>query len=402
MNGSRTVISLSQARALIATRLEPLPAQPAPLAEARGRILCADACAPEDLPAFDRSAMDGYAVALADDSPRFRIVGEIQPGAVPGLKIQRGECARLFTGSQIPQGASQVLMQETVRLEDGFIVPQQRGDATHIRRRGEDARRGEVLLRSGSRLGAGELALLASLGVVRPHVSPPVRVAHFVTGNELIDPAGAPAPGQIRDSNSTLVAVFLRDCSGELVRQERVADDFDLLLAKAREVEHGSDLLLLSGGASVGDYDFGKRLLTALGFQIHFEKVDLRPGKPLVFATRGRQAAFVLPGNPVSHFVTLHVAVRLALEQFTGASPAWPLVEVALAEEFAYRPDARETFWPASVRIENGKLVARACRWQSSGDVTGVTGANALLRFAGTAPAPKAGDRVESLLLELP
>lgn len=396
------LLPLAGARALVAAHINPLPPQPAPLAGAAGRILRADACAPEDLPAFDRSAMDGYAVALDDASPRFRVVGEIQPGAVPGFKIQRGECARLFTGSQIPEGASQVLMQETVRPEDGFIAPQQRSAATHIRRRGEDARRGDVLLRSGSRLGAGELALLASLGVVLPQVSPPVRVAHFVTGNELIDPAAAPAPGQIRDSNSTLVAAFLREHGGALTRQERVADDFDLLLAKTREVENGFDLLLLSGGASVGDYDFGKRLLMSLRFQIHFEKVDLRPGKPLIFATRGRQAAFVLPGNPVSHFVTLHVAVRLALEQFAAAPPSWPLAEAMLAGDFAYRPDARETFWPARVALANGRLVARALRWQSSADVTGLTGANALLQFAGSASAPKAGDAVNALLLELP
>ena len=399
---SPVLLPLAEARVLIAAHTSPLPPLAAPLAEAAGCILRADVCAAEDLPAFDRSAMDGYAVSPGDDSLRLRVIGEIQPGAVSKLKIQRGECVRLFTGSQIPEGAAQVLMQETVRLENGFIEPSPRGHATHIRRRGEDARCGDVLLRSGARLGAGELALLASLGALQPQVSPPVRVAHFVTGNELIDPAHAPAPGQIRDSNSTLVAAFLQQHGGALMRQERVADDFDLLLAKTRAVENDFDLLLISGGASVGDYDFGKRLLTTLGFQIHFEKVDLRPGKPLIFATRGQQAAFVLPGNPVSHFVTLHVAVRLALERFAGALAAWPLAEVLLAEDFAYRADVRETFWPARVAWDNGGLVVRALRWQSSGDVTGLTGANALLQLAGGAVAPKAGDRINALLLELP
>jgi molybdopterin molybdotransferase len=139
-----------------------------------------------------------------------------------------------------------------------------------------------------------------------------------------------------------------------------------------------------------------------LGFEIHFERVHLRPGKPLIFATRGAQAAFVLPGNPVSHFVTLHVAVRLALERFAGVAPGWPRVEVGLAENFAFRPDARETFWPARVAVANGRLVAWARRWQSSGDVTGLTGVNALLQFAGNAEAPQAGDNVNALLLELP
>ncbi|MCX6895263.1 MAG: molybdopterin molybdotransferase MoeA, partial [Verrucomicrobia bacterium] len=379
-----------------------LPPVATPLTAVAGRVLRGDVRAPEDLPAFARSAMDGYALALDDDSPRFRVVGEIQPGVVPKIQIGRGECARIFTGAQIPAGATQVLMQEYVRVEGDFIVPTQRTRVTHIRARGEDARRGDLLLAAGARLGAGELALLASLGVTQPLVSPAVRVAHITTGNELVDPAQTPSPGQIRDSNSTLVAALVQQFGGILARQERVTDDFELLLARARVAADGCDLLLVSGGASVGDYDFGSRLLRALGFQIHFERISLRPGKPLVFATRGGQAAFILPGNPVSHFVTLHVAVRLAMEQFSGSAPMWPEAEARLAEDFAYRPDARETFWPASVRIENGRLVARARRWQSSGDVTGLTGVNALLQFAAGAPQPKVGDSVSALLLELP
>ena len=396
------MITLAEARALITAHVQLLPPVASPLAEVAGRVLRGDVRAAEDLPAFARSAMDGYAVALEDDSPRFRILGEVQPGTAPALEISRGECARIFTGMQIPAGATQVLMQEHVRVEGDFIVPTQRTRVTHIRARGEDAQRGDLLLAAGARLEAGELALLASLGLTQPLVSPAVRVAHITTGNELVDPGQAPQPGQIRDSNSTLVAALVRRYGGILARQERVADDFDLLVARARAAADGCDLLLVSGGASVGDYDFGSRVLRALGFQIHFERISLRPGKPLVFATRGGQAAVILPGNPVSHFVTLHVAVRLAMEQFSGSPPAWPVAEARLAEDFAYRPDARETFWPAGVRIENGRLVARAHRWQSSGDVTGVTGVNALLQFAAGTPLPKAGDRVSALLLELP
>ncbi len=396
------MISLAEARALIAEKISPLPPSLAALEMAFARVLREDVRADADLPAFDRSAMDGYAVALDDASEKFRITGEIQPGAAPSFKINRGECARIFTGAQIPEGASQVLMQEDVRVENGFIVPTQRSRATHIRQRGEDAHQGDLLLKSGTRLGAGELALLASLGVVSPKVSPPVRVAHFTTGNELVPPSATPQAGQIRDSNSALVAAFIRQFGGELSRQEIVPDDFGLLREKVLRDEDNFDLLLISGGASVGDYDFGEKLLSALGFTIHFENINLRPGKPLVFATRGEQAAFILPGNPVSHFVTLHVAVRLALEKFSGVNASWPLVKIPLAENFEFRPDARETFWPARTEIRNGELVVRALRWQSSGDVTGLTGVNVLIQFAGHSPAPKAGDTVPVLMLEVP
>lgn len=396
------MISLAAARALIAEHISPLPAVATPLAGALGRVLRQDARAKEDLPGFDRSAMDGYAIASGGDSEKSRVVAEIQPGAAPETKIHRGECARIFTGAPIPAGATQVLMQENVRVEGDFIVPLEKSRATHIRRRGEDARKGDLLLKSGTRLGAGELALLASLGVARPKISPAVRVAHLATGNELAAPDQKLKRGQVRDSNSPLVAAFVRQFGGEIVRQERVADDFSLLLKKAHALKNVFDLLLLSGGASVGDYDFGKKLLSDLGFRVHFTAISLRPGKPLVFATRGKKAAFILPGNPVSHFVTLHVAVRLALEKFSGANVSWPLAKIRLAENFEAKPGNRETFWPARVEIQNGELVARPLRWQSSGDVTALAGANALLQLPAGAQPPGAGKDVSVLMLEVP
>jgi len=195
---------------------------------------------------------------------------------------------------------------------------------------------------------------------------------------------------------------LVRQFGGEIVRQERVPDEFDLLLKKARAVKNAFDLLLLSGGASVGEYDFGKKLLSVLGFKTHFTTVNLRPGKPLVFATRGKQAAFILPGNPVSHFVTLHVAVRLALEKFSGANVAWPRAKIQLAENFEAQPGGRETFWPARMEIDNGELVARPLRWQSSGDVTALAGAKALLHLDAGAQPPKAGEDISVLMIEAP
>jgi molybdopterin molybdotransferase len=388
------MISLTEARALIAEKILPLAATTAPLDAADGRVLRQEVFAGEDLPGFDRSAMDGYAIAADDTSEKFLIVGEIQPGAEPKHKIGRGQCARIFTGAPIPAGASQVLMQEDVRIEGNFMVPARKSVMAHIRHRGEDARKGDLLLKSGIRLSAGELALLASLGVTRLKLSPLVRVAHIVTGNELAGPGGKLKAGQVRDSNSVLVAALVRQFGGEMVKQERVADNFDVLLKKAGALKKSCDVLLVSGGASVGDYDFGKKLLGALGFHIHFTAISLRPGKPLVFATRGKQAAFVVPGNPVSHLVTLHVAVRLAFERLAGARVTWPVAKVRLAEPFDFQPAGRETFWPACVEIINGKLVARALRWQSSGDVTGLIEVNALLQLEAGAKAPKAGEGI--------
>lgn len=396
------MITLANARALIAEEISPLAAVSTPLALAAGRVLRQDILAKEDIPGFDRSAMDGYAIVADDPSEKFKVVAEIQPGAPSKRKIGRGECARIFTGAVIPVGASQVLMQENVQVENGFMVPRERTSSSHIRKRGEDARKGDRLLKSGTRLAAGDLALLAGLGITTVKVSPPIRVAHFATGNELVAPGKKLRPGQIRDSNSMLVAELVKDFGGEMVKQERVADDFDLLLKKARALRNSCDLLLMSGGASVGDYDFGKKLLTTLGFKIHFSVINLRPGKPLVFATRGKQTVFVIPGNPVSHLVTLQVAVRLAFEKLAGAEGSWPLAKVRLAEAFDHRAAARETFWPARLEIKNGELVARALRWQSSGDVTGLAGVNALLQLDANTEVPKAGENISVLMLDVP
>ncbi len=199
----------------------------------------------------------------------------------------------------------------------------------------------------------------------------------------------------------------MRQFGGELVAQQRVADDFDWLLSRVRRLKSAFDLLLVSGGASVGDYDYGRRLLGELRFKVHFTAINLRPGKPLVFATRGRQAAFILPGNPVSHLVTLQVAVRLAAERLAGAQPSWPVVNARLAERFEFKAGKRETFWPARVTAEpagpvGGRLVVRARGWQSSGDVTGLTGVNGLIQLAAGTGAPRAGDEVPVFLLDVP
>jgi len=393
------MLSLAAARTLIAEKIVPLDVVALPLAEAHGRWLREGVAAEEDMPAFDRSAMDGYAIGAEDRSERFRVVGEVQPGSVPSVVVGPGECARIFTGAQIPAGAGQVIMQEEVERDGEWMTCAQRGAKTWIRRRGEDARWGEVLLRAGVRLGAGELALLAQLGIMLPRVSPAPRVVHCATGNELVDPASRPAAGQIRDSNSTLVAALLADCGARLIRQGRCGDTLETLVAEVTAAGEAWDALLISGGASVGDYDFGVRALEALGFTIYFRQINLRPGKPLVFATRGRQVAFVIPGNPVSHFVTFHTAIRLALECLEGVPPSWPLAQVELGMDFPAPPDARETYWPTHVEIRDGALRAHPLAWQSSGDLRGLVSANALLPIApGTGPM-SAGARAECLLL---
>ncbi len=395
------MISLDEARALIAQQVQPLDPVSRPLDQARGRVLRADVIAPEDLPAFDRSAMDGYAVAIDDRSERFRVVAEIQPGAGAPVKLGPGECARIFTGAAIPEGGSQVIMQEDTEREGDFMKPTRRTAATHIRHRGEDARQGSVLLTAGTRLAPAELALLAHVGITEPHVSPAVRAVHFTTGNELVAPTSQPAPGEIRDTNSTLISGLLAERGARLVHQSRCEDSLEALAGAIEATGTDTwDLLLISGGASVGDYDFGARALERLGFTIHFRQMNLRPGKPLIFATRGRQTAFVIPGNPVSHFVVFQTAISRAIECLEQATVSWPLASVRLVAEIIDGPNPRETWWPAHVALTASAFVAQPLAWQSSGDLCGLASVNGLIRIPPRSQPFAAGANVDCLLLD--
>ncbi|MDQ3624815.1 MAG: molybdopterin molybdotransferase MoeA [Verrucomicrobiota bacterium] len=398
------MISLAEARAIIARSVLPGRPAPMPLAYTSGRVLREETRADQDYPPFDRSAMDGYAVRSrkkGNAAERFRVIGEVRPGNTLDRALAEGECVRIFTGGVVPAEASQVVTQEDVRREGEWIVLTRRSTATHIRRQGEDAKAGQLLLPAGSRLRPSDTALLAQIGRTRPFVSRLPRVVHLVTGSELVAPEQTPKPGEIRDSNSALVSTLLRDAGALCVWQERARDELDVMTCKVGSLRPDTwDLLCISGGASVGDYDFGKQMLRELGFTLHFEGVDLRPGKPLVFGTRRKKAAFVLPGNPVSHFVTFHVAVRVALDRLVGLEPAWPLVEIEVAGAPPASSDARETYWPAHLHILEGRLRVRPLQWQSSGDLCGLVSANALIQLLpGTGPL-NADAPVHCLLLD--
>jgi molybdopterin molybdotransferase len=395
------MIPLSEARQRIRESVTPLPVECVPLTDVLGRVLRENIVAAEDVPAFDRSAMDGYAVIQGDRATAFRLVGEVQPGEGCASEVREGECMRIFTGARLPPGASAVLMQEDVERQGEWVIPVRSARARNVRLRGEDARAGDLLLREGVRIGAVQASLMAQMGLTHLSVGRRPRVLHLVTGSELVDPGQVPAPGQIRDSNSTLVAGLVADAGGVLVWQRRVADRLEEFLEAVRGIpEEAWDLLLISGGASVGDYDFGARALECLGFETRFHGVRLRPGKPLAFAQREGQCAFLLPGNPVSHWVVFEVAVRLAMERMQGALEEWVLVSLPLASDLKGASDRRETFWPGILRVVEGALAVEPVAWQSSGDLCAIGRANLMLQVPPESGPKMRGTPVNCLLLK--
>ncbi|NJK90566.1 MAG: molybdopterin molybdotransferase MoeA [Blastochloris sp.] len=275
-----SLLPVADAVARLLSGVTTLPSEAVPLDQAHGRVLADDLVCGEDRPAYDRSAMDGYAVA-GDTPARFEVVGEVPAGGIHPQPLAPGQAVRIFTGAAVPVGATRVVPQEVVRVE-GPRIQVDRMPGTHfIRHRGDDARPGHLLLPGGTRLRAPELALLAQEGVVRPQVIRRPRLAHLVTGSELVDPSAAAGPGTIRDTNASLVAGLALESGMEWVGRERVGDEFGMARAALHRLAAGNpEFIVVSGGAGPGDHDLGRRLLEDLGMEVVFHGVDLRPGKP--------------------------------------------------------------------------------------------------------------------------
>jgi len=395
---------MDEALQIIRAKCAVIDARRIPLKESHRRILRENVLAKEDAPPFDRSAMDGFAVRMNDPSGQFSVVDEIRAGAWKPRSLQVGQAVRIYTGAPLPCADLTVLMQEDVAVEGETMRPRahSRSAERNIRFQGEDARRGALLVPAGRRLDAGEIAILASAGYAHPLVSRAPLILHYVTGDELAAPDAALAPGQIRDCNSAIMRALLAN-DGLDVEAGRLPEDYERSLGCLRaDLESTADALLISGGASVGAHDYTRRLLEALGFEIHFTQVRVRPGKPLIFATRGAQMAFGIPGNPLAHFVCHPLFIRTALNRMQGLNSVPRFFNGFLADPLECEPGPRETFWPARLELARRGFTLHALRWESSGDITVLNGVQALMRVPpDTGPQP-AGAEISFLPLHWP
>jgi len=391
---------VSEALDLILSHATLMTAEPVPLRDALHRVLRADAQADMDSPPFDCSSMDGYALRSADAGELLEIVAEIQAGTAQKFEIQRGQCARIFTGAGVPAGADCVLMQEEAVLEGGRLRAPKIAVSENIRKRGENCRAGDVIVKSGQLLAPVDLAALASCGITQPLVSSRPRVVHFVTGNELVYPSKKPEGSQIRDSNSILIASLVASHGAELLHHAHMPDCMETSM-QAMAGHDDFDVMFISGGASVGDYDFARPLLEKAGFEILLQQINMRPGKPLIFAVRGKQLAFGIPGNPVSHAVIFHLMFAPLFRAMLGVPGLPVIMQGHMEEDFSFRPNPRETYWPCRAAWRDGAFRLRKLQFRSSGDITGVSGMNALLRIPSNHPgAMKQSDTVDFVWLE--
>jgi molybdopterin molybdotransferase len=405
-------LSIAEARRAVLARVEAvLPAQPVPLDQALGRVLAADVVAREDVPGFDNSAMDGFAVRAADTdgagpgSPvTLRVAQESRAGVPAERDLQAGEAFRISTGGVLPAGADAVIrIEEVAERDDGISFEVDADPGRDIRRAGEDIRAGATVLRAGTVLGAAELGVLASLGVPEPSCARRPRLALVCTGDELLGPEEPMRPGGVRNSNAHTIPALAGGAGAEVVANERCPDDPDAT-REALERALEADVAVVCGGVSVGPHDHVKDAFNALGVAQEFWGVALRPGRPTWFGVRcdgpgtGGALAFGLPGNPVSAFVTFVLFVRPALRVLAGADPGTDTATATLAAAVP-RLAKRDQAVRCDLELTDDGWVATPTGPQASHILTSMLGADALaVVAAGQEPAP-AGERVQIELL---
>jgi molybdenum cofactor synthesis domain-containing protein len=401
------MIPVTDAIRIVVEKTEPLGAERVPLGEALGRVLAEDVFADTDLPPFDRAQMDGYAVRSEDlrETPaRLCVVGEAAAGGGWRGTLRPGEAVRIMTGAPRPAGADSVQQVEVTRETDGgaFVEIERATEPGQFYvPRGSEVRAGERVLAAGEEINAARMAVLASFGYAEVPVRRRPRVAVLATGTELVPVGEKPGEDQIRDSNSYSLAAYARLAGASVERLPFAGDDPELLRVEIERAAARSDLLVLSGGVSMGRYDFTKAALHALGAELFFERVALRPGKPTVFARLpGGALVFGLPGNPVSVSVTFNLFARTALRVMQGAHDPTPLEETAVLSRPAKGAAERASYLPAALSTDpEGRLLAEPLRWGGSSDFVAFARATALVIVDAGVKVVEAGSVVKVVRL---
>ena len=400
------MIPVSEAIRIVLQHSPRLEFEAAALGEALGRILAEDIIADSDLPPFDRAQMDGYAVRAADVAAapaRLRIVGESAAGAGWHHEMKTGEAVRIMTGAPVPKGADAVQQVELTREVDSgsqveILEPVAAGRS--IVKQAAEIKAGETVLRAGEDINAAMIATLASFGYAQVKVGRRPRVAVMATGSELVDVDKKPGTDQIRDSNNYTIAAYATLAGATVERWPLAGDDTEELKKQIKQAVATSDVLITSGGVSMGVYDFMKPALKELGAEIFFERVALRPGKPTVFARLGTTLIFGLPGNPVSVAATFNLFARAALRKMQGAKQPGLIEETAVLARAVKGSVDRESYLPAILRTdEKGTLLAEPLKWGGSSDFVAFAHATVLISVPAGVRGLTVGERVRIVRL---
>lgn len=401
------MISVSEAVQIVRQQTKILGTEKVDLPFALGRVLAQDVVADSDLPPFDRSQMDGYAVRAADTTSApvsLRIVGESAAGKGWHQQMNSGEAVRIMTGAPVPEGADSVQQVElTHELKDGTVVELLAAvePGRSIVKQGDEIKAGEIVLRGGVTINAAMMAVLAAFGYAQVEVAKRPRVAVAATGSELVTVDEQPGQDQIRDSNNYSISAYAELTGAVVQRLPLIRDETSLLKRQIADAADSFDVVVTSGGVSMGVYDVTKNALKELGAEIFFERVALRPGKPIVFARLpGGALFFGLPGNPVSVSVTFNLFTRTAILAMQGANePVLKQETVMLARAVKGTMD-RESYLPAQLMTnDDGELVAFPLKWGGSSDFVSFALTTALVIIPAGVKSVEAGSLVKAIPL---
>jgi molybdopterin molybdotransferase len=402
------MISVEEALERILAQITPLPVTSVPLPQALGLVLAEDVIAQEDIPPFANSAMDGFALLSKDSQPRdgqpprLRITGEVAAGYVADHAVEEGTTMRIMTGAPVPPGADTVIQVELTRSENPEWVEIQQAvpPGNNIRPAGEDMRRGQKILSRGSEIGPWEIGVLATLGWATVPVIQRPRVAILSTGDEVIDVSEPLSPGKIRNSNGYLLEAAAQRVGAEPHRLGVARDTIESLREKFSDAVT-YDLIITSGGVSVGDFDLVKDIMREQG-EINFWRINMRPGKPVAFGQIGGVPLLGLPGNPVSAAVTFELFARPVIRKMMGHTRLFrPQIEV-LVEDGVSDVAMRRHYVRARVEWRDGRFVAHTTGNQGSHITTSLLNANALVIVPEGGVEVHPGDTAKAIMLDWP
>jgi molybdopterin molybdotransferase len=392
------MLIVADAQAQVLARARPLAPQSLRLTSASlGLVLAEDVVSDLDMPPYDKALMDGYAVRasdLADGRAVLTVIEEVTAGQTPRQRLGAGQVTRIMTGAPMPEGADAVVMVERSRLLEDNRVQLEGGPlrpGMNVLAKAREMRRGEVVLPAGTVLRPQEHGVLATVGRTSALLYPRPQVAVLSTGDEIVDSSEVPRAGQIRNGNGPMLVAQVSRAGGEPrvlgIARDRL-ESLRPLVADGLK----SDILVLSGGVSAGKLDLVPGVLQKAGVEAHFHKVEMKPGKPVLFGTRERTLVFGLPGNPVSALVCFELFVRPAIRRLSGlADPGPCMVQATLTEAFAYKTD-RPTYHPAILKVGTAGWQVQAVPWFGSPDLRGLIGSNAFVLFPAGDHQHRAGE----------
>jgi len=386
-------------------RLDWMPAESVALLDSMHRILREDVFCDADSPRFDKAIRDGFAVRFEDleKIPAvLSVIGEARAGAGAEVTVNRGQCCEIMTGAPLPAGANAVVMVErTERLSPTSVrILKTAHENEGLLRRGAEARQGDKILSAGRSIGLADVGLLASAGKSRVLVSAKPRVAVIATGDELVEVDETPQPGQIRNSNTYTICAQVKAAGAEPVLLGIGRDNLDDLRERIRAGLQQHDILLVSGGVSMGKYDLVENVFAEFGVEVLFDKVAMKPGKPTVFGHRGNTYVFGLPGNPISTMVSFHMFVRPLILFLLKAQDTSPRILEAKLEAPANCDPERAALVPALVRFDAGQYWIRTAPWKGSSDLVGLARANALIMIPRRQGTLEPGESARFLSME--